>query len=624
MNGLGLLLGVEAADDVWALIMASGVAPVANRVLYGNGTTIAQSAGLTFDGTAFAVASGTITTSQPAVSATQTWNAGGVTFTAAKVNVTDTASATASLLLDLQVAASSKFSVSKAGNALVAGTLGVTGATTLAGVTASSVTDSGLTSGRVTFASTAGLLADSANLTWNGSTLAVTGAGTFSTTLGVTGLATLTGGLTSPAAIVSTLATGTAPFTIASTTVVGNLNVSQLLGSTWAAPGSIGSGTPAAGAFTTLSATGAVSLTTASSGLTISKTTGTTLVVSSTDPASATFAGGITTAAQTALCGAAGSGACVSAGGTTPAAISATTEYGFFVDFRSNSAATANTRGMFLRGGTAAAAYTTAVCASLVIGNSVAGAGSTITAGYGIQISQQNSATNNYGIVHSTAPSAGNFFIYDDIGYASKVSGVWTHTDATDAAAVGTASVVLAGGIGVAKAAFIGGLLNVAGAATLQSTLSVASTLTLTGSLQATGSGSTFTNAAAECIVNIGNSTGGWPSLRMLAGSTHPGWLISAQNNVSECFEITPSTANGGTTFSTPVFLAFSTGSIVIGPRAALATNATDGFLYMPTCAGTPTGVPTAVTGKVAHVYDTTNNKLYCYNGAWKATAALT
>jgi len=46
---------------------------------------------------------------------TQTWNDAGVTFTSLKLNVTDTASASGSLLLDLQVGSSSKFSVSKAG-----------------------------------------------------------------------------------------------------------------------------------------------------------------------------------------------------------------------------------------------------------------------------------------------------------------------------------------------------------------------------------------------------------------------------------------------------------------------------------------------------------------------------
>jgi hypothetical protein len=53
--------------------------------------------------------------------------------------------------------------------------------------------------------------------------------------------------------IESLLATGTAPFAVASTTVVPNLNVSQLLGGTWAVPGTIGSTTPNTGAFTTIS-----------------------------------------------------------------------------------------------------------------------------------------------------------------------------------------------------------------------------------------------------------------------------------------------------------------------------------------------------------------------------------
>jgi hypothetical protein len=51
----------------------------------------------------------------------------------------------------------------------------------------------------------------------------------------------------------------------------------------------------------------------------------------------------------------------------------------------------------------------------------------------------------------------------------------------------------------------------------------------------------------------------------------------------------------------------------------AVATTATDGFLYVPTCAGTPTGTPTTVTGFAPIVVNTTNNKLYFYSGgAWR------
>ena len=73
------------------------------------------------------------------------------------------------------------------------------------------------------------------------------------------------------------------------------------------------------------------------------------------------------------------------------------------------------------------------------------------------------------------------------------------------------------------------------------------------------------------------------------------------------------------TTDTTPIvrFRIDRFGNIVCG-TAALATTATDGFLHIPTCAGTPTGVPTAHTGRVPIVFDTTNAKLYVYSGgAW-------
>ena len=61
-----------------------------------------------------------------------------------------------------------------------------------------------------------------------------------------------------------------------------------------------------------------------------------------------------------------------------------------------------------------------------------------------------------------------------------------------------------------------------------------------------------------------------------------------------------------------------ATKNIICG-TAALATNATAGFLYIPTCAGAPSGTPAAtVTGRVPIIYDTTNNFLYVYNGGWK------
>ena len=91
------------------------------------------------------------------------------------------------------------------GNVTIGGTLGVTGASTLA-----SATVSNLTSGRVTYAGASGVLQDSANLTFNGTTLtantlAVTSNGTIGGTLGVTGNVTLSANLTGAGAATSTI-----------------------------------------------------------------------------------------------------------------------------------------------------------------------------------------------------------------------------------------------------------------------------------------------------------------------------------------------------------------------------------------------------------------------------------
>jgi hypothetical protein len=58
----------------------------------------------------------TVTASAPVLDCTQTWNAGGVTFTGLKFNATDTASASGSLLLDLRVNNSQMLGVDKLGN----------------------------------------------------------------------------------------------------------------------------------------------------------------------------------------------------------------------------------------------------------------------------------------------------------------------------------------------------------------------------------------------------------------------------------------------------------------------------------------------------------------------------
>jgi hypothetical protein len=70
----------------------------------------------------------------------------------------------------------------------------------------------------------------------------------------------------------------------------------------------------------------------------------------------------------------------------------------------------------------------------------------------------------------------------------------------------------------------------------------------------------------------------------------------------------------------TGVLTLFSNQDIQIGADGANATNATVGFIDLPTSAGTPTGVPADVrTGKVSCEVDTTNLKICCFfSGEWK------
>jgi hypothetical protein len=72
----------------------------------------------------------TVTTSNPVQSFTQTWNAAGVTFTGWQLNITSTASAAASLLMDLQVGGVSQYKVSKSGQITALGATHVIGAVT--------------------------------------------------------------------------------------------------------------------------------------------------------------------------------------------------------------------------------------------------------------------------------------------------------------------------------------------------------------------------------------------------------------------------------------------------------------------------------------------------------------
>ena len=79
-------------------------------------TTLLGSTSLTGD---------TLTADAPVLNLAQTWNNGAVTFTGIKYNATSTASAAASLLMDLQVGGTSQFKVRKDGFLFVTNSIGM-------------------------------------------------------------------------------------------------------------------------------------------------------------------------------------------------------------------------------------------------------------------------------------------------------------------------------------------------------------------------------------------------------------------------------------------------------------------------------------------------------------------
>jgi hypothetical protein len=110
----------KTAADTWTLDTSTYLTSVTpggstTQIQYNNAGALDGASGITTTGTEFTIASGTKTASTPVLNMSQTWNSGAVTFTAIKLNVTDTASNASSLLADLQVGGSTVVSVLKSG-----------------------------------------------------------------------------------------------------------------------------------------------------------------------------------------------------------------------------------------------------------------------------------------------------------------------------------------------------------------------------------------------------------------------------------------------------------------------------------------------------------------------------
>jgi hypothetical protein len=258
-------IGAFQLNATEAASITASISGTTKLTLTGSLTTIATPA---------TIAHGTQTVSAP-TQITQTWNDGAVTFVGFQVNATDTASSSSSALAQFRVGGSTMFNFFKGGSLIQAGSLdigygGSTATATLGiGRTRSGdgtsnidlVSDTTYTSGGLRITRNAGANGAS-SITHRGTnslSLICSEASSFALSINSISVLTATSAsVSTPVPLTSTVSTGTAPFVVASTTNVANLNASSLNGATFAAPGAIGGGTASAGTFTTLTGTSLV------------------------------------------------------------------------------------------------------------------------------------------------------------------------------------------------------------------------------------------------------------------------------------------------------------------------------------------------------------------------------
>lgn len=181
-------------------------------------------------------------------------------------------------------------------------------------------------------------------------------------------------------------------------------------------------------------------------------------------------------------------------------------------------------------------------------------------------------------------------------------SGTSLDIDSTEACtSPTTGSAVLGGGLGVGGTGYFGGTTDAtASAGGLQSDggARVTKRLVISGTSSFSGGITVpyFYNTATQGLVVIGG-----------AGSSEA--LNLCNNGGSNVFTAWPGVTSCG-----------------LGGGSALATSATDGFLYIAKCAGTPTGTPTSRwSGNVLPmVIDSTNRRFYFYDTVWRRTNSWT
>ena len=150
----------------------------------------------------------------------------------------------------------------------------------------------------------------------------------------------------------------------------------------------------------------------------------------------------------------------------------------------------------------------------------------------------------------------------------------------------------------------------------------VAGSLALSGTLTL-GGDAILTRDAANVVAQKNGTTA--QTLRVY-GSTTGSKYVAINHDGADGYL---NSSFGGLGFSIGGAYKWAVGATVFGftssgnfriahGTSALATGATEGFFHLQSCAGTPTGTPATIpTGQKPMVWDSTNKKLYVYDGSW-------